>query len=563
MKYKRFNILNQIKKYTLDKKYSIFVMVMCNIFLIPLSLLPPKLFQVLIDDVINNRKFILFFYVAGGLLSIYFLNLLFDSINLYFSNKLLNHFTFSLRKDIWNKYFSIPYITSESISLGDMKMRFLDDIDRLGNFIQHQVVDYYFSIFLAIVTIILSLFINIKLTFLCLLIIPIVFVLNFLLSKKAEKINEEVRVANEDYYSFTYNSFRFWREIKVNNKEEYFSDTYKSHRNKLTRLEFKSIRNWAFWEIFNDFKVNYVAKTLAYILGVFFVIKGEISVGKLIMFAGYYELLFSALDTINYKRADFKMNLPYYSRVFEILSFKNERMDKSQLHTENITGDIKIRNLSFTYPNTQKPTLKDINFTITSGDYTAIIGKSGHGKTTLIKLMLGLYHPTKGCIKYGNTNISQILKPSFYSQVSVVMQDSFLFNMSIKDNLLLAKENATEEDLISVCKKANIYHFINKLEKGFNTNIGENGSKLSGGQKQRLILAQALLKKPKVLILDEATKALDKKSETAVLKTINELSKTITVIVIAHKPEAILDAKKIITISNGEVKSIRKTVNNN
>ena len=200
--------------------------------------------------------------------------------------------------------------------------------------------------------------------------------------------------------------------------------------------------------------------------------------------------------------------------------------------------------------------MNNINLAVQKGEYIAIIGKTGCGKTTLVKLLLGLYQPDDGKICFDNHSLSAVNKQTLYSQIGVVMQDSFLFNMSIRENLLLSNQKATEEDLISACKRANIYDFVTGLENGFDTVIGERGVKLSGGQKQRLAIASALLKRPKILIFDEATSSLDKQSEDIINDAIREIAKDTTVIVISHKPAAVLRAQKIVVMDKGKITAV-------
>lgn len=362
------------------------------------------------------------------------------------------------------------------------------------------------------------------------------------------KVNEEIRQVNEKYYSSTHSSLQFWREIKAQNTEEAFIERFVRFRRKLAKLGLRSIRYWAYTEVFNDFKANYLTKVLVYIIGAFFLIRGELTVGVLIMYAEYFSMLFSALDSVNSKRAALKINAPYYQRIFETLSFPEEE-DESRIEV-NISGRVAIRDLCFGYQE-GKEVLHHVDLTVDPGDYIAVIGKTGCGKTTLAKLLLGLYTPQEGEITFDGINLQDICRENFYEQIGVVMQDSYLFNISIRENLLLYKENATEEELSSACRKANIYDFIAGLPEGYDSIIGERGVKLSGGQKQRLAIAGALLKSPKLIIFDEATSSLDRESEEIIHHSINEISKDTTVIVITHKPAAVLRARKIVAMEDG------------
>lgn len=549
MKISRLSVLKQMKSYTKSVKGSVAALFIISAFAIPVTLIPPRFFQILIDEVMEQRDMSKFTVVVLGLLMVYLLRFLLDGASLFFGNRVLNRFTYNLRKDVLQKYQKASYSFLEKKEAGDLKMRIMEDVDCLGNFIGEQVVDYFFGFFMIIFTLYAALRIDVKMTLYCLLVIPVVFLVNYLIGKGTRKVNEEIRSVNQDYYSSTHSTLQFWREIKAQNAEKAFIDRFQNFRLILARLGLKSIRYWGYSEVFNDFKANYLTKVMVYIIGAFFVISGDISVGALIMFSEYFALLFSSLDSMNSKRAALKADTPYYKRIFETLDFPEESSIKSKavpLHR------IDINNLCFSYDKDGE-TLKNVTMSIKKGDYIAIVGKSGCGKTTLIKLLLGLYEADSGDICWNLQSLRELNKESLYHQIGVVMQDSFLFNMSIRENLLLSDQNAEETDLITACQRANIYSFIKSLPNGFDAVIGERGVKLSGGQKQRLAIASALLKQPQLLILDEATSALDKQSEDVINDTINMLAKEMTVIVVTHKPATALRAKKVVVMENGKI----------
>lgn len=549
----RLYVLKNIKKYTAMVKGSIAGLIVVSLMSIPISLISPKFFQILVDEVMWGRKTESFSIVAIGLLSVYLLRFVCDGVSLYLSNRVLNIFTFNMRKDIFDKYNKVPYSFFEKKEVGELKMRLMDDVDSLGNFIKEQVVNYVSGILVIITTLYMAFRISVTMTLCCLLIIPFIFLINYFIGVGTKKVNEEIRTVNSKYYTSTHNTLQFWREIKAQNSESTFIERFKGYRDILAKLGFKSIRYWAYSEVFNDFKSNYLTKVFVYIIGAFFVMKQEVSVGVLIMFSEYFAMLFTAFDGLNSKRVALRTNAPYYERIFETFSFPEEDMDKTKVC--DLKTGITIKDLSFSYTQ-EKSVLKHLELQINKGDYLAIVGKTGCGKTTLIKLIMGLYEVNEGEILYDGVNIGQISKHSLYNIIGMVMQDNFLFNMTIRENLLLANENATDEEMTDACKRANIYDFIIGLTNGFETEIGERGVKLSGGQKQRISIAAALLRKPKIIIFDEATSSLDKPSEDVINDAINEIAKDMTVIVITHKPATALRAKKIIVMENGSITSV-------
>ena len=522
------------------------ILVTANLLAIPTAFISPYVIKIFIDNFLYGIKADVFLKVIFGLISAYAARFVLDLIILACSNKILNRFTYVLRHDIWKKYFKLSHSEFEKKDVGDLKMRLIDDVDNLGNFLNSQIVEYIFNIFLAAFVFVMLIRTSYKLTLTCITIIPVVFMINHFIGKGMRKINEKIRAVNKEYYTFEHNALQFWKEIKAHNAEHGFIKKFKEYREILAKLGYTQIRYWFYNEIFYDIKTNYISKILIFIAGARYIFNWEITMGTLVMISGLFDILFIALDAVNTKRVELKINLPYYQRIFETLDFDEENdFAKSQIVLD---GNIMLKNVSFQYENGVDDVLRNVNLEINKGDYTAIIGKSGCGKTTLIKLMLGLYPVDTGVVRFDGTDVSTISKKSLYSQIGAVMQDSYLFNISIRDNLLLANQYATEEDLNSVCDRVNILDFVLGCPDGFDTIIGEKGIKLSGGQKQRLAIARALLKNPNLIIFDEATSSLDKISEDIINQSINQIAEDTTVIVISHKPSAILKAKRVMRI---------------
>ena len=548
---KRTEVLKHIKKYTAEMKLSVAALVIVSLLAIPAMMISPRFFQSIVDEVIVNQRFEMFKYAVLGLLLVYIIRFALDGLNLYFSNKLLNKFTFSIRLDVWHKYLGAKFEKYERKDTGDLKMRLYDDVDSLGNFLKQQIVEYWFNIITLIFSLTFALIINPELTLYCVLIIPFVFLINYLIGKGTQRVNDEMRAVEEKYYTFEHNSLQYWKEMKAQGTEKVFIKRFGEFRDKLAKLGYRKIRYWFYTEIFNDFKANYLTKVLIYIIGSFYVMNEQITIGMLIMFAEYFGMLFSSIDAINSRNVALRVSMPYYERIFEILDEDGEESaDKVQL---NFKGNISMQNVSFAYEAGLDNTLKDLCLSVNNKDYIAVIGRSGCGKTTAAKVLLGLYEPREGEILYEGIKAGDIDFNSVYRNTGAVMQDNYLFNMSIRENLQLAKEEASEEELINACRKAGIYDFVKDLPSGLDTIIGEHGIKLSGGQKQKLSIAQALLRKPKLIIFDEATSSLDKASEDLINNSIYELSGDCTVIVITHKPLSVMRAEKVFIMDNGRI----------
>lgn len=241
-------------------------------------------------------------------------------------------------------------------------------------------------------------------------------------------------------------------------------------------------------------------------------------------------------------------------RINEIL--ENDKLEEEKFgekNYKNIKGLVEFKNVSFKYKNTDKYVLKNINFKLEPNTKNAIVGQSGAGKTTIFKLLLKEYDNYSGTIKFDEKNIKEFNEESFRNAISIVNQEPMLFNMSIKENLLMAKEDASDDDLKKACKLANIDDFINELPNKYDEIINENSNNISVGQKQRIAIARAILRDTPIILFDEATSALDNYSKSKIEETISNLSKTKTIILIAHSLDIVKDFDNIIMINEGEI----------
>lgn len=550
MKANRMAVFRRIWPYVRQSKWSVFALLLSGVLIVPVSLVSPRFFEILVDDVIDKFMLEQFRVVVFGLLAVYVCRLAIDAVNLYCGNRLLNRFTLTIRTQVWNGYWNARYADYERMETGDLKMRLIDDVDSLGSFVQQQVAEYFSHCLIVVCTLCVSLRMHTAMTLCCLTTVPVVFLLNYLIGRGTQRVNEEIRRVNESYYTSTHNSLQFWREIKAQGAEMDFINRFRHYRRQLASLGYRSIRYWMYAEVLNDFKANYLTRVLVYIIGAVFVIHGEFSVGVLIVFSEYFSLLFASLDAINTRNVTLKTNAPYYRRVFETLSFGGEHTGDRRVPDGGLS--LQTQSLEYGYQ-PERIVLRDVGVSIRAGEYTAVIGPSGCGKTTLAKLLLGLYEPSGGEVQCGGIPMGELDKEDYYRRIGVVLQDNGLFDMSIRENLLLAKQDADDETMLSACRRADILEFVLSLPQGLNTVIGERGIKLSGGQKQRLVIAQALLREPDLMIFDEATSSLDRETEQAILASINRIAGQVTVLLISHKPDTVMKADRVIVMDDGRV----------
>ena len=279
----------------------------------------------------------------------------------------------------------------------------------------------------------------------------------------------------------------------------------------------------------------------------------SLTVGTITAMVALINRLYRPVQDLLNIQVDFTRSLALFSRIFDYFDMKSSiESPKNGAKPDVTCKDIVYYHVAFAY-DPEVPILKDVNFTVPGGKMYAIVGPSGSGKSTVVNLIPRLYDVLKGSVRIGDTDVRDFDLSYLRSNIGVVTQETYLFNGTIRENLLYAKEDATEEELIEACKCASIHEFIINQPEGYDTVVGNRGLKLSGGEKQRLSIARVILKDPRILILDEATSALDSISENAIQDALEMLMKGRTSIVIAHRLSTILKADSILVVKDGVI----------
>ena len=290
------------------------------------------------------------------------------------------------------------------------------------------------------------------------------------------------------------------------------------------------------------------------VVGTILVSSTTIDVTDLVTFLLYISVFTDPIRTLIDFTEQFQNGYSGFERFCEIMAIEPDIADKEGAETlENVRGDIKFENVSFAYNENTDMVLSNVDLDVAAGSYTAIVGSSGAGKTTLCSLIPRFYDVTDGSIKLDGHDVRDVTLKSLRRQIGIVQQDVYLFAGTVYENILYGRPDATEEEVIEAAKNANAHEFIMSLPDGYNTDIGQRGVKLSGGQKQRLSIARVFLKNPPVLIFDEATSALDNESEKVVQDSLEKLAKNRTTLVIAHRLSTIRNAERIIVLSENGI----------
>ena len=427
----------------------------------------------------------------------------------------------------------INSLTSDIVNIGEMADNFLK---ATLNILKSIVVIIYFfriNIFFALIIIGVDLIYIIRSNY---------------LNNKSIKYSKEQRKENDKLIGLVNQTLLGLKDIQTlnitNTMDDKYNYIYKDWKNAYdNRKKYERYRQ----NILKCFLI--IIKSIVYFTCVYFMINNKITIGIMLIIISYFDSLFSASENIMDASQSIKDQNISVNRIKEILEY-NTIKEKNLKEIKNVKGMIEFKNVDFSYSN--EKLLENLNFAIRPNRITAITGTNGTGKTTIVDLILRLHSPTKGKILLDNINVKEIDKNSYLKEISVLNQESYLFNLSIRENFNLVENDIKKQE--EMCKLTGIDKFIKTLPKGYDTIIDENSHNISGGQKRLLSLTRTLLKDAKILIFDEATSSLDTDKIQNVINVLNELKKNHTVIVITHKEEIENIADEVITINDGKVK---------
>ena len=498
----------------------------------------PLFYKLFVDEVILGRQFGTMLIVAGGYLGVFAAGALIEYVRNYFNYTLVNTTLYRAKAKIWHGFFARPFEGYGSESIGDMKMRLEDDTAQIEKFARYQTIDYLIAFATLLVSLFLLFAIEWRLALFSSAAIPLTFWVGSVLSRRESALNNENRENDQEFSAWLHASVQGWREVKALGIECSQKRKFFRYLHRYALYNAKWINYWtARVLVIPKIKEEFFRQFGLYFLGGLLIIGGSLKISGLLLFAVYYGMLSDALGTVSGTDAELLSNKPFTDRLLEELSREEMHTGKGTLPDDS--NRIVFDGVCFAYPGAEKEVLRDLSFSIEKGERVAIMGKSGCGKTTVLKLMMGMLTPGKGRVFFAGADVREIDLTAMHGRIGFIMQESMLFNASIRENLRYGKEDATDEEMEAACRKAFIYDFICGLEDGLDTVIGERGVRLSGGQRQRIVLARLFLRNVDVFVFDEATSALDQYSESVVYDAIRNIARDKTIIIVAHRESSV------------------------
>ena len=542
--------MTKVFKYVLKYKGTLIWGTISMLIVIGVDLLIPYMQQIFIDEgiIAGNKNTIIF--VLGAILSISIIKAIFG-YNKEFKYDLLSTWVHEdIKNDLFTHIQKLEFKYFDEMNTGELMSRIGEDAENIWQTIGYGLRLFVENIIYFVISTIILFYLNWKLALACFIVmIPIGFIA-VQLEKKFGKCYGEISDKTAEINTTAQEDIAGIRLVKAFSREKYeiskFLKLNKSYYD-LNMDQAKVIGDY-FPKI--EFLTN-ISLVLMIVFGGYLVMNGEMSIGVLVAFSGYIWNLIWPMRMLGELTDLISRNLASAKKIFAIIEREPE-IKSGALEDVNIKGDIKFENVSFSY--NDELVLKNINLDIKAGSTIAIMGTTGSGKSTLLNLIGRYYDVKEGCIKVDNIDVKNYDLEVLRSSMAIVPQDTFLFSDSILNNIKFSNENADIEEVKKYSKLACSLDFIETLDEGFNTEIGERGIGLSGGQKQRISISRALIRNSSILILDDSTSALDMETEQELLKNLSMMEKQSTTFIVAHRISAVKNSDLIVYLENCEIK---------
>ena len=552
---KNFNLklLNRLIGFTKPYKFNFIFVSFSAIILSFLSILNQYFLKIAVDEYFTPKDHKGLLIVIVLMLSVLFFQVIFQFLFIYFTNLLGQKVVYDLRTKLFKTIINFKMSYYDKSSVGRLVTRTVSDMETIASIFSQGLFMIFADLILMFSVLIVMIVLSVQLSLIILIILPFVVLATRLFQRAMKVAFNEVRNEVANLNSFVQERLSGIKEIQIFNRQKIESENFKIINERHKKAWLKTVwYNSIFFPI-AEISISISVGLIVWYAGSNIIqLENFVSLGTIFLFIQLSQMLFRPLRQIADKFNTLQMGMVAAKRVFEILDSDHNIIDKGTLKNEEINGDIKFEKVYFSYVKNNN-VLNDINLTIKKGEKIAIVGATGSGKSTIIKLILRLYDIENGVIKINNKNIKNYKISDLRSSISLVNQDIFLFADSIFNNITLFNEKISKKEVEEAAKNIGVLEFINKLPGGLNYNVKERGVMLSEGQRQIISFLRAYVSNPNILILDEATSSIDSKTEELIQFATNKLIQDKTSIIIAHRLSTIISADKIIVMRSGKI----------
>lgn len=541
-----------IKYYKPHRK--LFLMDMLCSFLLSVSdLFFPMITRSMLNDYIPNKRMRLLLVWGIALLFIYFIKMALKYFIQYYGHVVGVRMQADMRREAFDHIEKLPFDYFDNHKTGSIMSRIVNDLQEIAELAHHGPEDLIVSIFLLIGSFILMATINLWLTLIIFAVIPFLVLFASRKRLKMSRAFTEARAEVAEVNATLENSISGIRVAKAFENSTYESEKFEKSNRRFMAAKSRSYRAMAEFFSGNGFIVDFL-NVIVLIAGGIFTYQGWIDFADFTSFVIFVNIFLTPIRNLINFVEQLQDGMSGFTRFCELMDTPVE-MDAPDAHDlTDVKGRIVFENVSFSYSDGKKEILSGLSLAIEPGETVALVGPSGAGKTTLCHIIPRFYDISSGRVTIDGMDTAELTRSSIRRHVGIVTQDVFLFTGTIYENIAYGKEGASHEEVEKAARLANIHDFIKSLPDGYDTFVGERGVKLSGGQKQRISIARVFLKNPAILILDEATSALDNATEILIQKSLDELCRGRTTLVVAHRLSTVKNADEIVVISDEGVK---------
>ncbi|MCK8825121.1 ABC transporter ATP-binding protein [Fuchsiella alkaliacetigena] len=520
-----------------------------------LALVPPLIIKEIIDEAIPAGAIEQLIWLVLLALGVYAAKTVVNCIKIYGGHKIAQQVTYEMRNDLYNQCQQLSLSFYDNKNTGELMSRIIDDLNILQEFVHHGTEAVVGSLVLIAGSIVILLTLNVRLTLISLIFIPLLIIFAYYLLTKLHSSFRQVREYKGELSNRLEDSLAGIKVIKSFTNEDYELERFDKINSQHKEARLRAVKYISLLfpgsDLMNAFGILAV---LSY--GGYLVVQGQLTVGTIVAFYGYllqFKRPLLKLVNVNERLSRFFASIERFFSYMELSPVLKSR--EGEHSPEQLVGRVEFEQVSFSYEE-DKVVLTELDFKVEPQSTIALVGPSGAGKTSIVRLIPRLYEVDAGRILIDGVDVRQWKLESLRKVVGMVMQDDYLFSDTVAENIAYGRPEATQEEIIKAAQEANAHDFIQELKSGYDTQVGQRGVKLSGGQRQRVALARAFLNNPRILILDEATSSVDLKTEQLIQEAIERVTKGRTTFIIAHRLATIINADQIFFIEKGQIQEI-------
>lgn len=545
------HLLKRFMKYYRPHRTLFFADMTATVFLALIGIVYPIVTRLMLNDLIPNRNYKMVVTCGVALLSLYVIKMLLNYFVQYYGHVMGVRMQAQMRSDMFNHLEKLPFSFYDNHETGKIMSRMTNDLMDISELAHHGPENLLISSISIVISFVYLSTINIYLTLIIFSCVPFLIGISAALRKKMRKAFMDSRTSVAEINASLESSISGIRVTKAFNNSDKEREKFEIGNKKFVNARRDAYKAMGQFHSGNTF-VTDIFNVVVIIAGGLYLYKGSINLGDYSAFIVSINMFISPVMTLIGFMEQYQQGVTGFERFLDIMDAEPEKDTEGAADIPKIEGEIEFRNVSSAY-DSENEVLDGLSLKIPKGKKFALVGPSGGGKTTICHLIPHFYDIKDGEIFIDGKEIRTLTLESLRKNIGIVQQDVYLFNASIKDNILYGRLDATDEEVIEAAKRANIHDYIMSLPKGYDSMVGERGVRLSGGQKQRLSIARVFLKNPPILILDEATSALDNTTEILIQEALDELCVGRTTLVVAHRLSTIKNADEIAVIADGRI----------